>query len=74
MRSVQLEDQVGTWLASLVIPPDWRADIERLQRHEAQIQRPTVGTARIERQLANLRELFLQAGITRDEYVGRKRH
>ena len=73
VRSVQLEDQVGTWLASLVIPPDWRADIERLQRREAQIQRPAVDTARIERQLANLRELFLQADITRDEYVGRKR-
>ncbi len=65
--------RLATWLASLVIPADWRADIERLQRREAQIQRPTVDTARIERQLANLRELFLQADITRDEYVGRKR-
>ena len=73
VRSAQLEDQVGEWLATLVIPADWRADIERLQRREAQIQNPSIDTARIERQLANLRELFLQADITRDEYVGRKR-
>lgn len=30
-------------------------------------------TARIERQLANLRELYIAADITREEYVGRKR-
>jgi DNA invertase Pin-like site-specific DNA recombinase len=73
VRSAQLEDQVGQWLTTLVIPADWRADIERLQRREAQAQRPAIDTARIERQLANLRELFFQADITRDEYVGRKR-
>ena len=73
VRSTQLEDQVGEWLATLVIPADWRTDIERLQRREAQIQRPAVDTARIERKLANLRELFAEADITRDEYVGRKR-
>jgi DNA invertase Pin-like site-specific DNA recombinase len=73
VRSARLEDQVGEWLTTLVIPTDWRGDIERLQRREAQVQRPAVDTARIERQLANLRELFLQADITREEYVGRKR-
>jgi hypothetical protein len=73
VRSARLEDQVGQWLTDLVIPTEWRADIERLQRREAQAQRPVVDTARIERQMANLRELFLQADITRDEYVGRKR-
>ena len=73
VRSASLEDQVGEWLATLVIPDDWRADIERLQRREAQIERPAVDTARIERQLANLRELFAEADITREEYVGRKR-
>jgi DNA invertase Pin-like site-specific DNA recombinase len=73
VRSTHLEDQVGEWLATLVIPADWRADIERLQRHEAQIERPVVDTARIERQLANLRDLFADADITREEYVGRKR-
>jgi DNA invertase Pin-like site-specific DNA recombinase len=73
VRSARLEDQVGEWLTTLVIPADWRVDIERLQRREAQVQRPAVDTARIERQLANLRELFALADITRDEYVGRKR-
>lgn len=40
------------------------ADIERLQRREAQIERPAVHTARIERQLANVRDLFAEADIT----------
>src|SRR5450759_616442 len=69
VRSAHLEDQVGAWRATLVIPADWRADIERLQRQEAQVQRPAVDTARIERQLANLRDLFAEADITREEYV-----
>ena len=73
VRSAHLEDQVGAWLATLVVPADWRADIERLQRREAQVERPAVDTARIERQLANLRDLFAEADITREEYVGRKR-
>lgn len=73
VRSGHLEDQVGEWLATLEIPADWRADIERLQRREAQVVRPVVDTARIERQLANLRDLFAEADITREEYVSRKR-
>jgi Recombinase zinc beta ribbon domain len=73
VRSARLEDQVGEWLATLVIPDDWRADIERLQRREAQIERPAVDTTRIERQLANLRDLFAEADSTREEYIGRKR-
>jgi hypothetical protein len=73
VRSAHLEDQAGAWLATLVIPDDWRADIERLQRREAQIERPVVDTARVERQLANLRDLFADADITREEYIGRKR-
>jgi hypothetical protein len=35
VRSAQLEDQIGAWLATLVIPSDWRADNERLQRRPA---------------------------------------
>jgi DNA invertase Pin-like site-specific DNA recombinase len=73
VRSAHLEDQVGAWLATLEIPADWRADIERLQRREARIERPAVDTTRIERQLGNLRDLFADADITREEYVGRKR-
>ena len=73
VRSAHLEDQVGAWLATLVIPADWRADIERLQRREARIERPAVDTVRIERQLVNLRDLFADADLTREEYVGRKR-
>jgi hypothetical protein len=73
VRSSNLEDQVGTWLTTLVVPADWRADIQRLQRREAQIERPAADTARIGRQLANLRDLFADADISREEYVGRKR-
>ena len=73
VRSAHLEDQVGKWLTTLLIPTDWRVDIERLQRREAQIERPVVDTARVERQLANLRDLFADADITREEYIGRKR-
>lgn len=73
VRSADLEDQVGAWLESLVLPDDWRADIERLQRREARPQRVAVDTARIQRQLANLRDLFAEADITREEYIGRKR-
>jgi hypothetical protein len=73
VRSASLEDQVGDWLATLVIPAEWRADIERLQRREAPANRPNVDTARIERQFANLRDLYAEADITREEYVGRKR-
>ena len=64
VRSGHLEDQVGECLSTLVIPADWRADIKRLQRREAQIERPAVDTIRIERQLANLRELFAEADIS----------
>ena len=72
VRSAHLEDQVGRWLTTLVLPPDWRADMERLQRREAQTEPPVVDTARIERKLANLRTLFMEADISKDEYVGRK--
>ena len=73
VRSAHLEDQVGAWLATLVIPTDWRADIERLQRREAHVERPPVDTARIERQFANLKDLFAEADISRAEFIGRKR-
>ena len=73
VRSAELEDQVGAWLATLVIPEDWREDVERMQRREARAGAPAVDTALIERQLANLRELYIAADITREEYVGRKR-
>ena len=39
VRSADLEDQVGAWLASVEIPADWQTDIERLQRREAQVER-----------------------------------
>lgn len=75
VRNSRLEDQVGERLTTLRVPEDWRADIERMQRGfaTAQEQRPAVDTSRIDRQLANLRELFIADDITRDEYVGRSR-
>ena len=75
VQSAILEDQVGGWLETLVIPEDWREDIERMQRGIARKadERPAVDTTRVERQLKNLRDLFADADITREEYVGRKR-
>jgi len=73
VRSAQLEDQLLESLRTLVVPADWRADIERLQRREARTERPVIDADRIKRQLVNLRDLFAMADITREEYVGRKR-
>lgn len=55
--------------------PDWRVDIERMQRLVATEARtrPKTDTKRIEGQLVRLRELFVIGDVTREEYVGRKR-
>ena len=75
VRSAHLEDQVGEWLETLVIPEDWRADIERMQRGIARAveERPPIDLTRIGHQLDNLKELFVLGDITREEYVGRSR-
>lgn len=75
VRSSALEDQVGEWLATLRLPDDWRADVERMQRGIAKAidERPPVDMTRIARQFDNLKNLFADADITREEYVGRKR-
>ena len=75
VRSSHLEDQVGEWLTTLVIPEDWRADIERMQRGIARAaeERPPLDVTRIGHQLDNLKELFVLGDITREEYVGRSR-
>ena len=44
-----------------------------MQRRDARASAPAAGIARIERQLANLHELYIAANITREEYVGRTR-
>lgn len=75
VRSSVLEDQVGEWLSTLRIPDDWREDLERLQRGEARREddRPRQDRSAIERQLYNLRSLFIGLEIPREEYVGRRR-
>jgi len=75
IRNSRLEDQVGEWLATIRVPEDWRADIEWMQRSlaTAQEQPPQVDTARVERQLAYLREVFFADDITREEYFERSR-
>jgi hypothetical protein len=68
-------NQVEEWLTTLRLPDDWRADIERMQRGIARAidERPAVDLTRIQRQFDNLKDLFADADITREEYVGRKR-
>jgi DNA invertase Pin-like site-specific DNA recombinase len=75
VRSDRLESQVEAWLSTLVVPDDWQADIERMQRaHLApERPRPTVDRTAIAGQLERLRELFVMGDIGREEYVGRKR-
>ena len=73
--SSSLEGQVGDWLTTLRLPDDWRADIARMQGRIAGApeQRPSMEAGRVERQLTNLKELFIVGDITREEYVGRSR-
>ena len=75
VRSAVLEQQVGDWLAGLVLPPDWRARIEVIQRGVvvAADERPAVDVARTERQLSALKDLFALGDLTREEYVVKTR-
>jgi hypothetical protein len=61
VRSDRLESQVETWLSTLVVPDDWQADIERMQRAFLAPERPgaTVDRAAIAGQLERLREPFV---------------
>jgi DNA invertase Pin-like site-specific DNA recombinase len=73
VRSSVLEDQVGEWLATLRIPDDWREDIERMHRHIASADRPTIDRSKIQDQLDRLNDLYIMGKIGREEYVGRAR-
>jgi hypothetical protein len=74
VRSSVLEGQVGDWLASLSLPPDWRGDMERLQRGIAVADdRPPADVAKVERQLDRLQDLYSLGDLTREEYVSKSR-
>ena len=75
VRSEVLENDVEAWLTTLVLPEEWREDIERMQRGIAREEgeRPAIDTAHIQHQLDNLKELFIYGDIGREEYVGRSR-
>jgi site-specific DNA recombinase len=75
VRSEVLEGQVEHWLRTLIVPDDWKRDIERLQRKLAEPQpaKPHVDAAEIRGQLARLNDLYVLGSIGREEYVGRKR-
>lgn len=69
INALDLERIVGDWLCSLPFPADWEARLK--ERFEA--KPATAGTAvqrqRIEKQLANLLELFKLGDIDRDTYM-----
>jgi hypothetical protein len=74
VQSSVMEDQVGEWLASLRIPDDWKADVDRLADmvRRPEDQKPK-DTASIEGQMRRLGELYFDGFITREEFVGRRR-
>jgi len=70
-----LESQVEAWLRTLRLPPDWRADVEKMQRaavtrHAAQ---PAADMVQTRGQLDRLRELYVMGDLSREEYVRRRR-
>ncbi|HEV8546210.1 MAG TPA: recombinase family protein [Candidatus Limnocylindrales bacterium] len=75
VRASALDDQVGTWLGTLRLPADWRAEYERIQRGMARAEeaRPAVDRARIEAQLTRLQDLYVMGDLPREEYVRRRR-
>ena len=75
IKAKLLEDQVGTWLATLRLPDDWRADMTRLQRGIAAAadSRPKVDRSAIEAQRVRLGDLYVMGEIVREEFVGRLR-
>ena len=75
VRSSVLEDQVGAWLETLVVPDDWKADLERMaagvRRKES--ERPAIDRTSIENQRRRLIDLYADVHISREEFVGRMR-
>ena len=75
MRSSVLEDQVGAWLNTLVVPDDWKADLERMAAgvRRKERERPAIDRTSIENQRRRLIDLYADAHISREEFVGRMR-
>ena len=75
VKAALLEDQVGTWLRTLRLPDDWRADMVRMQRGVAARadSRPKADRSKIEAQLVRLQDLYVMGELSREEYVGRRR-
>jgi DNA invertase Pin-like site-specific DNA recombinase len=75
VRTSVLEDQIGTWLAGLQIPDDWRADAERLQARMARAAdepRPD-DRARLTGQIERLQDMYQMGHVEREEYVAKRR-
>lgn len=74
VRGAVLEDQVGRWLATLEIPEDWMAELQRLDAGRRRpADEPSIDRTSIERQLTRLNDLYLELHIGREEWVGRRR-
>jgi hypothetical protein len=60
VRSSVLEDQVGEWLATLEVPDDWKADLERMAAgtRRKRKEQPAIDRAAIETQRKRLIDLY----------------
>ena len=75
VRSADLEDQVGQWLATLEVPEDWKEDLERLasRTRRKESERSKIDRTAIENQRRRLIDLYADLHIGREEFVGRMR-
>ncbi len=75
VRSADLEDQVGQWLATVEVPEDWKEDLERLasRTRRKESERSLLDRTAIENQRRRLVDMYLEVQIGREEYVGRMR-
>ena len=75
VRTSDLEDQVGQWLATLEVPDDGKEDLERLASHKKREERDSsdIDRTAIENRRRRLVDMYLEVQIGREEYVGRMR-
>ena len=75
VRTSVLEDQIGTWLAGLQIPDDWRADAERLQAQMARAadEPKPDERARLAGQIERLQDMYQMGHVEREAYVAKRR-
>jgi hypothetical protein len=75
IRSSVLEAQVGQWLATLEVPEDWKADLERMAAgvRRKRKKQPALDRSTVETQRQRLIDLYADVHIGREEFIGRMR-